>query len=807
MITLPALLFTLPLVGASLPTASVDCDRDGTPELVRIEGTSVRFANAAPQAIQVAPTEIADVKVGPMGGGDQPVCRVDLVRRATSSEALLFRKVSGAWQFWLRTPAGASADGERRIELALDRSGGLTRWETTPETVRCDGEQRLFASRWDGDKFVAEALPFPTGATMALAPTPAARVGGSAYRLNGASAVLGVDEGADRLAPPSELADRDVATTWQWRTPRGLAWLVARRAAGRAPLQAIELDMPARDRPTRVALLIDSEPARVAVIPPQGTTFQLALTSPASPRCVALVFDAGASAGNDEASLRTLQLAGVRFLDGGAVGVPGQLEEYLRGELPVSALLKHAATPAFAAALAAAWTDATAPEQRHRLAELTARASASLPAAQRCAWWQRAGDAERSLLGIALGRDGAAVQCLTTTLGDAAWPETTRVDAANRLGTLAPPEAIAPLLAAFPASPLLDAACGRALAATVNAKPALQAELVARATPKADALLYYVARLVPALQPPLVDRLQQGLDTLATLPFETAFLLLDAVAFHSRPRFVPPLLALHGDPKADAALVWRATLALGALDDDASQAALRRALTHTDLRVRLAALDGLVRRKQAVGGEVVKLLDDRWPAAQARAATALGPLCANDATLAPTIVARLEAARVGISVQRELLGSYLACPVDPTSLLVKILDNKRAAPELRALAVVRLVERPTLDAGTPDRIARALLAILDDPSADERQSELMLALVQALGRLGKTSHEIEKALGAALIEPSLPMLRRAAYEAVAAICPPDGPAALQRGTGDPAAEVAAAARRGLATCPRPTRQP
>ena len=125
MITLPALLFTLPLLGGTL-TTSVDCDRDGTLDIAKLEGNSVRLGEAAPQPANTSPTELTELKVSSMGGGSQPVCRVELVRRSAASEALLYRKVNGAWQFWLRTPVGASADGERRIELALDRGGVLS---------------------------------------------------------------------------------------------------------------------------------------------------------------------------------------------------------------------------------------------------------------------------------------------------------------------------------------------------------------------------------------------------------------------------------------------------------------------------------------------------------------------------------------------------------------------------------------------------------------------------------------------------------------------------------------------------------
>lgn len=780
-----ALLLSLPLLGVGAPAPTeVDCDRDGATETLTVVGGQLRFAGGPPQSI---PPGVAPVVAAPLASGALVVCRIDL-----KSEALLYRKVAGAWALWLRLPAGPSADGERRIELALDQ-GALVRWETSAETRRCDGEARLFYARYDESaaRFVPAPLPFPTGGSLPL--QPAVRRGArSAYRIVAASAQLGVDEGADRLAPPTELADDDRGTAWRWQTPRGLAWLTARRTVGKAPLQAIEIDLLASDRPARVALLVDGQPAQTATIPPRGETIRLPLPALATPTCVSLVFE-----GVDD---HPLAVAGVRLYDGGAEGLGGQLDEYLRGELAVATAARLATQPGFEAALRERMLAATAAPERRKLIELAVRVGPRLPIATRCALWRGATDADRGLLALLLAKDGAAEACLLETLADRTQPEPTLIEAARLLGNLDRPDVVLALRRRFPSTPALDAALAAALRELVGRAPALQAVLLQDLATKELPLVYYVVQRLPALDPVTRTQLAGSLRQFEGLSFDTEFLLLDALAAHPLDGTAPLLRRITTAATTDPVLAWRAARALGGHRDDESVALLQQLQASPLPRVRLAALAALLQQKRAQPDAVVKLLDDRWPEVQQQSAAALGALCPATPTLRETIAERLRGRRAALPAALELASSYLQCPGDPLPLLSALLDDPRQPPELRARVVVELVRRAT--PATPDQIARTLSTILDDPSADERQVELLLALVQGLGRLGKTSLPVERALAAALREPSLPSLRAAAYEAVAAICPPDGPLVLERGASDPQPEVAAAVRRLRATCPR-----
>ena len=797
MISLIALLSSLPLIVPIGPisTISVDCDRDGVAEALHYQSDTISIGQGNPVKMPFAPDRI---DVSTMANRDETLCRIDLIKRGRQSEALLFRKQKDAWQLWMRLPAGESSDGERRIELGFD-SAGLHRYETTPDSTRCDGERRLFAAHYDvaTERWLPEALPFPLGNPLQPIVPPGLPRSRSAYRITAISSLLGIDEGADRLAPPPELSDEDRRTTWAFTSPRGLAWLVARRTAGQKPLVGIEIDLLSFERPRRVALLLDNAPPQVVLLPQKGSTFHLPVPPDVKPQCISLVFDAGEEAG---AALRALQVAGVRLLDGGASSVAGQLEEYGRGELSMVSAMRLSAQPEFADALRQRLLAAVQNDERRRLVELVARAGLSLPIALRCDLWRRANDTERPLLAAALHNDSSAFSCLVETLADRTQPDSTLSAAASLLAAHPNKQAVLALLARFSTAPAIASTLAATLRVILQKDSQLQLALLDPPVANASLpLVHYVLRDLTTLATPLALRLATDLTQIDQLPFDSAFLLLDAVAAHPRPEFVAALSNLVARNDLDPALLWRATRALGDYHDEEVIVLLQRLSTSTQLRVRLSALDGLVKQRRLASGTAVKMLDDRWPAAQAHAARILGSLCPNEPTLRNPIASHLFAGAT-LQVQQELLESYVKCPGDPIPLLSQLLADPKQAPELAARAVVLATLRATTE--TPDKLARVLLTILNDPLADDRQAELLLALVSALGRLSTTSRDIDKALLLAVQEPSMPMLRGAAFEAIAAICSHEGPAVLQGGLADPQPEVAAAARRGLAICPR-----
>jgi HEAT repeat protein len=713
---------------------------------------------------------------------------------------------------------GPSDDGERSERLRVDE-GGVVRWQTAPGFSRCDGNDLLFAERWDfaGRRFRAVVVDVPPGKmarTSASPPpeTPARPLG--LFRFVAASTDATGERRADMLGAPRELEDDAPATVWhagEGGAATG-AWATARAEAGAARVTALRVTSSAP--PASVAVILGPAPDqtfRASLAP--GTQW-IVLPEAAATSCVSIVV-ARPRAGENilgEVAIYT-DAEGARGL---AQLITAVAE--LRPDVDGAARLLISRGQEAADEVAAALPTATG-EGRRRLVQVLAaiRAPSTAPALGHAL--ETAAAEDRATIVAALAQLGTrGLDEARRILGDASQSSEARGDAALVLGQLSADatlasSAIDSLVAAAGKG---DAPLRRAImtalsmaSSTAAGASRVAAALRATAEPEAAgdlarALASGAARLPEDARAPAADAIQHAwIDAHA---FALRLRLVRAMGALGDERLSPSLAAAARD--ADEVLRAEAVAMAAALPNGLAPA--RAAMGDADPGVRHAAAEALAAHAEPSSLPLFEnsLAHDGWPLVRHAAAEGLGAGCAKKLWPAPPPLSRavvgdgksLEAADASDDVRRASLAALGRCADAPSSTFETALADRRQSPSLRELAGALVARRGGPRAAAV--LAHALVDVLSDPAADERLASLAAHLVRALATTGDTTRPTLEALGNAANEPMSPDVRAAAMETIGKLCPTGAAAALRKGAADADGRVVRAANNALARCNR-----
>jgi len=757
-----------------LATLRTDVDGDGVPEAIVLEtdGALVVAGTLWGRLSATPPLRAAVLEVVPSDG----VLWVHAKATGARGTAELVA-VRGEVRF--SGPTGSVGDGERALEIGL--TDGLTRWWRAPTVQRCDGEGRLFRERWVSGHFVPARLAAPDGEAIPVgrATDPRAR---PVFHWTAASTdgTAEPERRADLLSAPRELSDGDPRTVW---TGGPGDWVVARAEGGNQTVTAIKV------RGTgRLTLLVGARRFRFALTADVPSLVRL--PEPVATDCVALVAVDGARLAEAEVFTDLDGDGALPRLVADALGAdPSRAEAAVR--------LLRADGPRGVLAAAESLATATAPGRR-RLLQLVAEAglAASAPA---LAGVLRTGNSdERALIRRGLAKLGAVGErAAMGVLDDQTQPEEARLDAAEILqSSKTLPEARLALERALPAAaPALRRAVQSALAKRVDA--AWLDEMASRldrgpADAIADVELLHAVGAQAARWPvPLARAL---LSVWAHLPADGFAVRLRWLRTAKEVAVALPALlpALAEATRSEDDILRAAAIEALAEMTAVPEAVALVAAAHTDPSPRV--------RRQALrdpGGDARRraLTTDAWPMVRRGAATVLATNCAEVGT-----VGALEAAvRSDRSdeVRAAALFSLSRCaPASPA--IATLLLDERATVSLRERAA-SLLGRPH-DAAAAQALAKALMAVLSEPTPDDRALYLVQGCLAALGRTGDRSQSSLDAVARALEEPT-PPVRAAAIETLGRLCPKDAGVVLRRAAGDADASIRRAAMRALTACP------
>lgn len=508
---------------APILSVQLDADGDGRADTVDVfrQGLVVvrRSAGAASElryAQEAGPLRSATVEI--QTAGPEKRERYLAVRAVTAAGAarLLVATGTAGLRSVYEGPVGpVGRDGEYAISVSATASG-LLRSQSAPGVQRCDGEGRLFPSRWrwpDGPWQPAPEVTLPEAADLAKLPRLTATAPGPAdsgvplgvYRFVAASA-QGTVQRADLLAPPRELEDGSPVSAWQPSAiPQG-AFVTARADGRDHAVRAVRLT-PAKDArlgglPRQLLLVLTGDGRGegqrfVAELPvrPGREPLVVALPQPVPASCISLVIASPGSAGEPVA---IGEAAIFSELDGGDQAAPRLVQRIVEGDQVASegalrTLLLVLSRPggqlgAARQALGEALPKARGAARRRLYQILQSLAEARPTSAEDSA--ALAGLLQQAILGaedadrpvlwaslVTLGEKGAAeIQRMAL---DPARAPAVRSEALERLGTLTPPAVLQALLGARELSPqtgaqLLQRGFVRGVSAALRCRPATE---------------------------------------------------------------------------------------------------------------------------------------------------------------------------------------------------------------------------------------------------------------------------------------------------------------------------------------------
>lgn len=488
---------------------SVDVFRFG---LVRVR-RSVGGASELRYAEEAGPLRSASVEIQTAGPDKRErYLAVRAVTQNGSSRLLVAAGTSGLRAVYEGPVGPVGRDGEYAISLSAT-AAGLLRTQSAPGVQRCDGEGRLFPSRWrwpDGPWQPAPEVTLPDAAALAKLPRLAASAPGPAeagaplgvYRFVAASA-QGTVQRADQLTPPRELEDSSPVSAWQ---PAGSAQgaFVTARADGRDhAVRAVRLT-PAKDPklgglPRQVLLVLTGDGRSgegqrfVAEVrsPREPLVFTLPQPVPAS--CISLTI---VSQGEQPVAIG--EAAIFSELDGGEQAAPRLVQRIVDGDQVASegalrTLLLVLSRPGGQLAVARQALGDALPKARgaarRRLYQILQSLAEARPASAEDAG-ALAGLLQQAILG-AEDADRPVLWASLVTLGDKGAAEVQRMaldparapavrsEALERLGALPPPAALQALLGARELSPqtgaqLLQRGFVRGISAALRCRPATE---------------------------------------------------------------------------------------------------------------------------------------------------------------------------------------------------------------------------------------------------------------------------------------------------------------------------------------------
>lgn len=507
------------------PIAMVELDADGDGradhvDVFRLGQVVVRRGLGAASELRYAeeagPLRSATVEI--QTAGPEKRERYLVVRAVTHAGAarLLVATGTASLRAVYEGPIGpVGRDGEYAISLSAT-AAGLLRSQSAPGVQRCDGEGRLFPSRWrwpDGPFQPAPEVTLPDATSLAKLPRLAATAPGPAeagaplgvYRFVAASA-QGTVQRADLLAPPRELEDGSPVSAWQpSATPQG-AFVTARADGRDHAVRALRLT-PAKDPklgglPRQLLLVLTRDGQKgeaqrfVLELParPGREPLVVTLPQPVPASCVSMVI---VSAG-DPQPVAIGEAAIFSELDGGEQAAPRLVQRIVDGDQVASegalrTLLLVLSRPgaqlgAARQALGEALPKARGAARRRLYQVLQSQAEARPASAEDAA--ALAGLLQQAILGaedadrpvlwaslVTLGEKGAAE--LQRMALDVARAPAVRGEALERLGSLPPPSALQALLTARELSPktgaeLLQRGFVRGVGAALRCRPATE---------------------------------------------------------------------------------------------------------------------------------------------------------------------------------------------------------------------------------------------------------------------------------------------------------------------------------------------
>ncbi len=704
------------------------------------------------------------------------------LRFGRTQAALLLQDKDGGFSVEeiARENTGAEGDGERSIEWNFD-SNGLMRYQTSPSLDRCDGENKLLPERFDfsARQFRRVALPVPLGGTRLRPSASVPPDRPPLFHMVAASTAAGDEGRADRIAAPRELEDSDLDTTWQ-SGPLVGQWVTARTPAKR-PLRLLRI-VPGPTPPRELIILSGNGDRYRVTFFPSEKPLLFSLPEKAA-ACVSFVV-AETAAEPAQTSLAEIAI----FSDADYIPLANLAIELATGDNSwAKAPLIAGGKPA-AQAIIALWPRSN-DEQKLRLGDALSSISAPDITSELASALATAPEKARPALLQALERRGdAAIAAALQVAADETLLVENRAAAIDLSGKLLEHSKhqdanIDGLSGSAGRGPVeLRAATLRALKQISHgAQYRQQLELAITKLSAhslttdarralADLCLAIAAYSGPQLLEAAWARARDDGD------FDLRFALLRALG-DSKHNFEPVFSeVIAHDP--DEVLRWVATEAAH------DETTLLNAARDRDPRTRRAAVQKLATLNSDGSERELRqaLKSDRWPMVRSEAAAALGHRCLNASTGAKAHIATALAevfryGRGSESVQLASIESYSHCsqnsePIEQALLL------ESAPLSLRELATALLARRST---GSPALLstARRLLAA---PTQDESWWRLVASCVRALGHTQNRSDAVLEVLSSALDCPVSAVIRVAALDAVAELCPDGASAAFKRGS-------------------------